>query len=87
MQISNPSDINKIRQELVEASNSQTRIESERDLIKDIKKNLVDKFQIPSKLAGKLIKVYHEQNMKEISEEQSELEDLFDQINKNKPTN
>lgn len=78
--ISNPGDINAIKEELKEASKSMTRIESERELLKDIKSNLVTKFNIPRKLASKVIKIYHQQNYQEVLDEQEELEVLYESL-------
>ncbi len=82
--ITNPADLQKIKAELKEASGSMTRVEAERDLQKEIKKNLVTKFGIPPKIAGKLIKIYHKQNYQEVLDEQEELNIAYESIVKNK---
>ena len=45
--ISSPDDKKKIMAAVKEISNSMTRTEAERDLIKDIIKDVSDNFQIP----------------------------------------
>ena len=55
-----------------EISNSLTRVEAERDLIKDILQDIEDKFELPKKYTRKIAKIYHKQNFKEVQEEQTE---------------
>ena len=50
---------------LQEISNSLTRIEAERDLIKDILQRMQDEFELPKKLSRKLAKTYHKRNFEE----------------------
>ena len=80
MTISSPVDLKKIRDALQEASNSMSRIESERDLIKDIVNDSVDQFQISKKAFRKMIRVYHKQNFSEEVADQEEFEQLYEQI-------
>ena len=48
-QISSPADRKKIKDALQEISDSMTRIQAERDLIKDIVKEVADTHQLPKK--------------------------------------
>jgi hypothetical protein len=50
---------------LGEISNSLTRIEAERDLIKEVLTRMQDEFEIPKKLSRKLAKTYHKRNFEE----------------------
>ena len=77
---SSPEDRKKIRQALEEISNSLTRIEAERDLIKDILQDVEDKFELPKKYTRKVAKIYHKQNFKEVQAEQSELETIYETV-------
>lgn len=77
---SSPEDRKKIRQALEEISNSLTRIEAERDLIKDILQDVEDKFELPKKYTRKVAKIFHKQNFKEVQEEQSELETIYETV-------
>ena len=79
---SSPEDRKKILDALVEISNSLTRIEAERDLIKDILVSVEDKFELPKKYTRKLAKIYHKQNFTEVQEEQDTLETLYETVAK-----
>lgn len=77
---SSPEDRKKIRGALEEISNSLTRIEAERDLIKDILQDVEDKFELPKKYTRKVAKIFHKQNFKEVQEEQNELETIYETV-------
>lgn len=77
---SSPEDRKKILAALVEISNSLTRIEAERDLIKDILSSVEDKFELPKKYTRKLSKLYHKQNFIEFQQEQSDVESLYETV-------
>jgi len=79
---SSPEDRKKILDALIEISNSLTRIEAERDLIKDILTSVEDKFELPKKYTRKLSKIYHKQNFTEVQEEQDTLETLYETVAK-----
>lgn len=78
--ISNPVDRKKIREALQEISNSMTRISAERDLIKEIVKDLSDQHQLPKKIVNKMARVYHKQNFSEEQHTFSEFETLYAEI-------
>lgn len=78
--ISNPGDRKKIRDALQEASNSMTRISAERDLIKEIAKDMADNFSLSKKHVRKMIRVYHKQNFSEEVADQNEFEELYEEI-------
>lgn len=80
MTISNEVDRKKIREALQECSNSLTRISSERDLIKEIAKDLSETYEIPKKQVNKMIKVYHKQNFNEEIATQNEFEALYEEV-------
>jgi len=77
---SSPEDRKKIFDALVEISNSLTRIEAERDLIKDILTTVEDKFELPKKYTRKLAKIYHKQNFTEVQQEQDDVETLYESV-------
>lgn len=77
---SSPEDRKAIKSAIVEASDSLVRIDAEKDLIKDIKQGLKDKFDIPPKLASKLISIYHKQNYGEVAAEQEALEEAYETL-------
>ena len=80
MTISSPVDRKKIRDALQEASNSMTRISAERDLIKEIAKEISDNYQLPKKQVSKMIRVYHKQNFTEEQAAASEFETLYEEV-------
>ena len=67
---------------LQEISNSLTRIEAERDLIKEIFSRMADEFEISKRLAGRLAKVYHKRNIEEEVAQVLELNDTYDMLTK-----
>jgi len=79
---SSPEDKKKIRQALQEISDSLTRMEAERDLIKDILQTVEDNYQIKKKYTRRLAKVYHKQNFTQVQQDQQDLETLYESVAK-----
>lgn len=69
-----------IRNCLQEISNSYTRIEAERDNIKDIIQRMADEFEMNKKLSRRLARVYHKRNIEEEVASTNELNETYDQI-------
>jgi hypothetical protein len=67
---------------LQEISNSLTRIEAERDLIKEILQKMQDECEIPKKLSRKLARVYHKRNYEEEVAEQSDFQTIYENVAK-----
>jgi hypothetical protein len=65
---------------LQEISNSMTRIEAERDLIKEILQRMADEFDMNKKLSRRLAKVYHKRNIAEEIAANDELTETYDLI-------
>lgn len=82
MTIASPEDKKKIFEAVREISNSLTRIEAERDLIKDIVKDVSDNFQIPRKTVKKIAVTYHKQNLTQVEQEHEEFVELYDKVTK-----
>ena len=82
---SSPEDRKKIMSAIQEISNSLTRMEAERDLIKDILQDVEDKFEMPKKYTRKVAKIYHKQNFTEVQQEQEELESIYETVTNAKP--
>lgn len=78
--IQSPEDRKKIRNALQEVSNSYTRVEAERDLIKDIIKTISEDFDLPKKTVRKMAKVYHKQNFNQEREEFSDFEAMYEEV-------
>jgi len=78
---SNPADRKTIRDALHEISAALTRIEGERDYIKETVKDITDKYPAVSKrVFRKMIKVYHAQTFTQEVEEHEEFENLYETI-------
>lgn len=78
--ISNEADRKKFNGALQELSNSMTRISAEKDLMRDIVKDLSDNFQIPKKTVSKLARIYHKQNFSQEAQEFDDLETLYEEV-------
>lgn len=62
---SSPADRKAIMDCMEEVSNSKTRIEAERELIKEAINDLSKKYDIPKRLLNRLAKVVHKRNYHE----------------------
>ena len=67
---------------LQEISNSFTRIEAERDLIKDILQRMQDEFELPKKLSRKLARTYHKRNFEEEVASQNDFVEIYENVAK-----
>jgi hypothetical protein len=67
---------------LQEISNSLTRIEAERDLIKEVLQKMQEEHEIPKKLSRKLAKVYHRRNFEEEVAEQNDFVEIYENVAK-----
>jgi hypothetical protein len=82
MTIATPEDKKKIFEAVREISNSLLRVEAERDLIKEIVKDISDTFQIPRKTVKKIAVTYHKQNLTQVEQEHDEFVELYDKVTK-----
>jgi Zn-dependent M32 family carboxypeptidase len=80
--ISSPEDRKKIKQAVQEISNSFTRIEAERDLIKEIVKDVSDNHQIPRKIIAKIAKTFHRQNLTQEIADHEDFVDIYETVTK-----
>ena len=60
-QISSESDRKKLFDAIKECSDSMTRIEGEKDFIKEATKKVCEDLKLPKRLVNRLVKVYHKQ--------------------------
>jgi Zn-dependent M32 family carboxypeptidase len=81
--ISSPEDRKKIKEAVQEISNSLTRIEAERDMIREIVKEVSDTHQIPRKIIAKISKTFHKQNLAQEVSDHEDFVDLYDTVTKN----
>ncbi len=79
-QISSPADRKKIKDALNEISASMTRMEGEKDFIKETIKDLSQNYQLPRKYLNKMARIYHKQNFQVTQQETEELESLYTTI-------
>lgn len=80
--ISSPEDRKKIFDAIKEISNSLLRMESERDLIKEIVKEISDEHQIPRKIVSKIAKTFHKQNLTQEVADHEDFVDLYETVTK-----
>jgi Zn-dependent M32 family carboxypeptidase len=80
--ISNPADRKKIKDAIQEISNSMLRMEAERDLIKEIVKEVSAEHQIPKKILAKIAKTFHKQNLTQEVADHEDFVDLYDIVTK-----
>lgn len=73
-------DAQKIRNAVVEISNSMTRSESERELVREIIKKIHDEEGIDRRLLRRIARAYHKGNFSEETTLNSEFEDLFNNL-------
>jgi hypothetical protein len=77
---SNPADRQKLRGMVEEAVNAKTRIAGEQDLIKEIKEEINDQFELPKAAIGKLIDTAYKRNIDEFQTKSQQVVDLYDAI-------
>ena len=73
-------DQQKVRNAIVEMSNSMTRMDAERDLIKEIVDKINEEEFIDKRVIRKMARVYHKQNFAEESTINEEFETHFKNI-------
>lgn len=59
---------------------SMTRVDAEKDFIKEAIIDLHDKVGVPKKYIAKMARIYHKQNLAEVTTEISDLEELYNQV-------
>ena len=67
---------------LKDMSTSMSRMEAERDLQKNIKKDICTELDLNKKVFGKLAKTYHKQNFSEEVQTHEEFETLYETVTK-----
>lgn len=77
---SNPADRKAIYDSMKEISNSMTRIEAERDLIKNAINDICEEQNLSKKTFRKMVKVYHKQNFQQEVQSNEEFEQLYETI-------
>jgi uncharacterized protein YukE len=77
---SNPNDRKAIFDCMKEINNSMTRMDAERDLIKQAIEDICEEQNLSKKTFRRMAKVYHRQNFKQELEEHEEFETLYETI-------
>ena len=77
---SDPASRKAIKKCMDELSASMTRIEGERDLIKEAINNCCEEYEMNKKTFRKLAKVYHKQNFSREVAEHEEFETMYEQL-------
>jgi cell division protein FtsB len=77
---SSDADKKKIADCIREIDASMTRIDSEKDFIKEAIADLQDQVGVPKKYIAKMARIYHKQNLAEVTTEISDLEELYTQV-------
>lgn len=78
--ISTESDRLEIENSIKEAAASLLRIDSERDLIKDIAAKLKEEFEIAPGDFNKVVRMYHKQSRQEEKAKHSKVMDLYAKV-------
>lgn len=78
--ITSPADRKKIKDAMEEVSNSMTRIDAEKDLMKQIISDLHDNFKISKKILNKMARTYHKQNFLNEQQNHEEFETLYQEV-------
>jgi len=77
---SSPADRQAIKGAMSEVSNAYARMESERAFVNEALKDLEAKVDIKAKYLRKMSKIYHKQNLVELTAEMEDLEGLYEAI-------
>lgn len=75
------ADKKKIADCIREIDGAMTRIDAERDFIKEAAIALQDAVGVPKKYINKMARIYHKQNLQQVKMENEDLEALYETIN------
>ena len=75
-----PEQKKDLQQAVQEISNSMTRTEAERDLIKEIVKEQSDQLQIPKKIISKIAKTFHKQSLHQEVADHEDFVNLYEKV-------
>lgn len=85
MMPSSPNDRDKVKKAVLEICNSMTRIDAEKDLIREILNDLKETYELPPKYIRKVAAVHHKQTISEFVDETSEIEAIYDTLMRSNP--
>ena len=72
-----PAQVQTLKDGIKEMSVVLSRIDNEKQALKDIQNSIYDELKIPKKIINKLAKVYHKKSFQEESTEHAEFESLY----------
>lgn len=75
-----PADRQKIKNAIIEGSNSLVRIDAEKDAIKAICDSLKEDYELPPAVVRQMINVYHKQNLAEVAGKAETLVDMYEEL-------
>lgn len=75
---SSPEDRKRIKDCMEELSNSFTRTEGERDFVKEAISSLSEEVDLPKKVLNQMAKIYHKQNIAEVTGDFADMSELYD---------
>lgn len=78
--LSNPADRDKLFKVIQECSNSMTRVDGEKDFVKESIDAISKDLQLPKKLVARLVKVYHKQNYDEEVATHEQFEQIYETV-------
>lgn len=78
--LSNPADKEKLLKVLRTCSDSMTRMDAEKDLIKEEVKEICQQLELPKRLVNRMVKVYHKQNYDEEVAVHEQFETLYETV-------
>lgn len=78
--LSNIKDRKAVHDCMKEISDSMTRIEAERDFIKNAINDICEEQELSKKIFRKMVKVYHKQNFQQEVQTHEEFETLYETI-------
>ena len=79
---SSPADRKAILDCMKEVSSSMTRIEGEREFIREAINEICEKQLLSKKTFRRMARVYHKQNFTEVQQEQDDVESLYESVAK-----
>ena len=76
----NPEEKKKLSKAIEELSNSMTRVDAEKDLMKDIIQETHDAIGVDKKHIRKIASIYHKQNVSEVQTETEAVMELYEEL-------
>jgi copper chaperone CopZ len=77
---SSPEDRKRIKSCMEEVSNALTRIDGEKDYIKEAINSLSEEVDVPKKVLNKMARVFHKQNLPEVVGDVEDVEALYESV-------